>query len=184
MVVSRVVPAALAVLALEAGAILAPRSSPAPRTQPPPALAFSPAPLLEFLSTGPHSSVMCSQWIRTAPLRTGKASGAVLLMMGDSRRPSSKMGFGGKAGKAKGGKSLSHSKKAGLQFPVGDVAKVRPEILHAGEQLLGRTCHSPSPNQRHGLKRWLRVKPPPVAICVSPTAQRNSPSPAKGLRDC
>ena len=51
--------------------------------------------------------------------------------MRESLGPSSKMGFGGMSGKAgkgaagrgksKGGKSVSRSKKAGLQFPVGRV---------------------------------------------------------------
>ncbi|KAJ1469258.1 hypothetical protein T484DRAFT_1852317 [Baffinella frigidus] len=76
--------AVLAVLALKADATLAPHSSPVPRSQPPPALAFSP--FLKFLPSRPHSSpshtcssVLRPRWTRAALLRTGKASGAVLL---------------------------------------------------------------------------------------------------------
>ena len=58
-----------------------------PRTPPKPALAFSAAPLLNFLSDRQHtcrpsktcSSLLRPRWIRAALLRTGKASGSLLL---------------------------------------------------------------------------------------------------------
>ncbi|KAJ1482802.1 ankyrin repeat-containing domain protein [Baffinella frigidus] len=80
MVCGKRLRAVLAVLALEAGAALVP----APRIHSPPALAFSAAPLLNFLSGQPHTSrsaKTCSSLPRTraAPLRTGRASGALLL---------------------------------------------------------------------------------------------------------